>query len=337
MRIERDFLLEKYNTFHLPVRTQWFMEYACEDDLLKILCDEYFLECSKIHIGGGSNLLFLEDYSGIVLHSAIKGMHVVEETENEVLVRVGAAEVWDDVVAFCVMKGWGGTENLSLIPGETGAAAIQNIGAYGVEVKDVIESVEAYNMQTGEKRIFRNEECNYGYRSSIFKTEYDNQYIITYVTFRLSKKPELSISYGNLKDELQHYPETTLATIREAVITIRKQKLPDPAELGNAGSFFMNPIISKDLYEIIKQHYPDAPSYPAADGKVKVPAGWLIEQCGFKGKSFGKVSVYEKQALILINLGGASGSDIALLAESIRAEVVKNFGIEITPEVKYIG
>lgn len=337
MRIEQDFLLEKYNTFHLPVRTQWFMEYDNEDDLLKILRDEYFQECSKVHIGGGSNLLFLEDYSGVVLHSAIKGIHVTEESEDGIKLRIGAAEVWDDVVAFCVSKGWGGIENLSLIPGETGAAAIQNIGAYGVEVKDVVEMVEVYNLQTHKKHIFTKEECRYGYRSSIFKTEYENQFIVTYVTLRLAKNPEFSVSYGNLREELQQYPEISLASIREAVIAVRKRKLPDPGELGNAGSFFMNPLISTDLFEIIKQHYPDMPYYPTVDGKVKVPAGWLIEQCGFKGKSFGTVGVYEKQALVLVNLGGASGSDIALAAESIRSEVVKNFGIEISPEVKYIG
>ncbi len=281
--------------------------------------------------------MFINDYNGIIVHSQIKGISVSAETDEYVWLRVGAAEIWDDVVAYAVSKGWGGIENLSLIPGEAGAAAVQNIGAYGAEIKDVIESVEAYNQLTFEKKTFSNADCEYGYRHSYFKDESHDPYIITSITLRLSKNPAFSVNYGNLKEELAKYPEVTLETIREAVMTIRRQKLPDPEVLGNAGSFFMNPIIGIGHFEDLKRRYPEIPSYPASDGKVKVPAGWLIEQCGFKGKRHGSVGVYEKQALVLVNLGDAQGHEIALVAESIRTAVKDRFGIELMPEVKYVG
>ena len=337
MRIEENYSLEKHNTFHLPVKTRWFMEYATEEELGRILRDEYFQECFSLHIGGGSNLLFINDFNGIILHSQIKGMQIVEDTDDTVLLRIGAAEIWDDVVAYAVSNGWGGIENLSLIPGEAGAAAIQNIGAYGVEIKDVIEKVETYNQLSFEKRVFTNEECLYGYRDSYFKNEHNDPHIVTYIQIRLKKKPEFSINYGNLKSELAQYSELTLQAVREAVISIRRQKLPDPEELGNAGSFFMNPVIPIAQFEELKKKYPEIPSYPAGEELIKVPAGWLIEQCGFKGKSHGQVGVYEKQALVLVNLGEAKGHEIALVAESIRTAVKEQFGIEIVPEVKYVG
>ena len=212
MRIEQNYSLEKHNTFHLPVKTRWFMEYETEEELQRILHDEYFQECLSLHIGGGSNLLFINDYNGIIIHSRIKGISISAETDEYVSLRVGAAEIWDDVVAYAVLKGWGGIENLSLIPGEAGAAAIQNIGAYGMEIKDVIESVEAYNQLTFEKRTFTNTDCEYGYRNSYFKNEHHDPHIITYITLRLSKNPSFSVNYGNLKEELTKYPEVTLET-----------------------------------------------------------------------------------------------------------------------------
>lgn len=337
MRIEENYLLEKHNTFHLPVKTRWFMEYVSEEELQRILHDEYFQECLSLHIGSGSNLLFINDFNGIILHSQIKGISIAEETDDTVLLRVGAAEKWDDVVAFAVSKGWGGIENLSLIPGEAGAAAIQNIGAYGVEIKDVIETVETYNQLSFEKRLFTNEECLYGYRDSYFKNEHNDPYIVTYIYIRLDKKPKFSLDYGNLREQLSECPEVTLQAVRDAVIAIRRQKLPDPDVLGNAGSFFMNPVIPVEHFERLKAQYPGIPAYPAEEGRVKVPAGWLIEQCGFKGKMHGSVGVYEKQALILVNLGEAQGHEIALVAESIRSAVNDRFGIELMPEVKYVG
>lgn len=336
MRIEQNFSLEKYNTFHLPVKTRWFMEYESEEDVQKILRDEYFQECLSTHIGQGSNLLFINDYNGIILHSAIRGMEVVSEDEATVSLRVGAGEVWDEVVAYAVSKGWGGIENLSLIPGEVGAAAVQNIGAYGVEIKDVIESVEAWNRLTFEKHVFTAEECGYGYRLSRFKDPHQDPHFITYVTLRLEKFPVFNIEYGALKQRLSD-KALTLENVRETVISIRKEKLPDTESLGNAGSFFMNPLITDEHFERIRKEYPDVPSYPAEKGKVKVPAGWLIEKCGFKGQRHGNVGVYEKQALVLVNFGGATGDEIALFAESIRAAVKERFGIELMPEVKYIA
>lgn len=337
MKIEQNYSLEKHNTFHLPVKTRWFMEYETEEELERILRDEYFQESFSLHIGGGSNLLFLNDFNGIIVHSRIKGISVVKETDEEVVLRVGAAEKWDDLVAYAVGKGYGGIENLSLIPGEAGAAAIQNIGAYGVEIKDVIEAVETYNQLSFEKRIFTNAECQYGYRYSYFKNEHNDPHIVTYIQLRLSKQAHVfHLDYGNLKAELKDRP-ITLPAIREAVVAIRRKKLPDPEELGNAGSFFMNPMVSENHFEALKKQYPAMPFYPAAEGKVKVPAGWLIEQCGFKGQRHGAVGIYEKQALVLVNLGGATGDEIALVAESIRTAVRDRFGIELMPEVKYVG
>ena len=338
MRIEENFALEKYNTFHLPVKTRWFMEYETEEELTRILQDEYFQECYSMHIGGGSNLLFINDFNGIVLHSKIQGITVTEETDESVSVRVGAGEQWDDVVAYATSKGWGGIENLSLIPGETGGAAVQNIGAYGVELKDVVVSVEAYNQLSFEKRLFTNQECHYGYRSSFFKNEHNDPYIITAVVLKLTKNPtEFCLDYGNLKAELSDTEAITPEKVRQAVIAMRRRKLPDPSELGNAGSFFTNPIIEEEQFRKLKEQYPDMPSYPEADGRIKIPAGWLIEKCGFKGQQHGEVGIYEKQALVIVNLGEARGHEIALVAESIRTAVNEQFGIELMPEVKYVG
>lgn len=337
MRIEENFSLEKYNSFHLPVKARWFMEYDNEAELGRILRDEYFQECLTLHIGSGSNLLFINDYNGIILHSQLKGIELQEETSEEVLIRVGSGEKWDDVVAYSVAQGWGGIECLSHIPGETGAATVQNIGAYGVELKDVVACVEAYNQLSFEKKFFTNEDCRYDYRSSFFKDEHTDPHIITAVSFRLWKNPTYDIQYKDLAEELKQAAEITPATIREAVIAVRKRKLPDPEVLGNAGSFFMNPVIPQEQYEHLKQQYPELPSYPAKEGNIKVPAGWLIEQCGFKGQSHGQVGVYEKQALVLVNLGEAEGYEIAMVAESIRTAVNDRFGITLMPEVKYIG
>ena len=337
MRIEQNYSLESYNTFHLSVKTRWFMEYETEEELQRILHDEYFQECLSLHIGGGSNLLFINDFNGIILHSQIKGFSVVGETDEQVLLHVGAAEKWDDVVDYAVAHGWGGIENLSAIPGEAGAAAIQNIGAYGTEIKDVVEQVETVNQLTFEKRIFTNKECEYGYRYSFFKDEHNDPYIVTGVVLRLDKQPVYNLNYGNLKEELKNVGQLSLKAVRSAVISIRAAKLPDPDQLGNAGSFFMNPIIEPAHFAKLKELYPDIPSYPLENGKVKVPAGWLIDQCGFKGKQHGAVGVYEKQALVLVNLGGAEGHEIALVAESIRMAVNDRFGITLNPEVRYIG
>ncbi|MDR1380148.1 MAG: UDP-N-acetylmuramate dehydrogenase [Tannerella sp.] len=335
MRIEQNYSLEHHNTFHIPARTRWFMEYDSEEELNRILRDEYFQECPALHIGGGSNLLFVNDYSGIIIHSAIKGISLTEETPGSVLLRVGAAECWDDVVAYAVSKGWGGVENLSHIPGETGAAAVQNIGAYGAEIADVIETVEAYNRLTFEKHVFTNEACRYGYRRSFFKENHHDPYIVTHVSLRLQKTPVYRCDYGNLRNALVGF-EISLRTVRDAVIRVRRERLPEPEELGNAGSFFVNPVISGAQFEALNERFPEMPSYPLPDSCVKVPAGWLVEKCGFRGKRKGNAGVYEKQALVLVNCGGATGGEIATLAEDINLAVSDTFGITLVPEVRYV-
>lgn len=336
MLIEQNYSIKKYNTFGLDVKTRWFMEYYNEEELQRILSDEYFHELQSIHIGEGSNLLFMSDYSGAVVHSGIKGIEVSNETDESVYLRIGAGERWDDVVLFSVERGWGGIENLSLIPGEAGAAAVQNIGAYGVEMEDVIENVEAYNQLSGQRKVFTLDECQYGYRTSFFKNPNNDPHIITYITIRLSKQPVINLNYKELQTAFAGRTNLTPADIRKEVIAVRENKLPDLTKLGNAGSFFTNPVITQEEYEKLSQTFPEMPVHTTPDGGVKLSAGWLIDQCGFKGKTFGKVGIYEKQALIIVNLGGATGNDIADVAETIHEEVKKRFQVSLVPEVKYV-
>jgi UDP-N-acetylmuramate dehydrogenase len=336
MQIYENYSLLKHNTFHLDVKTRWFVEYESEADLQKLLKDEFFFSQSFWHIGQGSNLLFLGDFNGVIVHSGIRGIEIVKEDENHVWVKAGAAEDWDSFVAYCVNKGWGGIENLSLIPGEVGASAFQNIGAYGVEVSNYISEVHAYFLQTGEKRIFTPEECEYSYRRSFFKKpENRGLYYITQVVYQLSKKPEYSLDYAFVKKCLEG-KEINLQTVREAVISIRESKLPNPDITGNAGSFFTNPYICIPHYEGLKKKYPGIPHYPVNGEVVKVPAAWLIDQCGLKGKTWGGAAVSEKQPLVIVNQNQATGSEIALLAEEIRRIVKEKFAIELEPEVNYI-
>lgn len=337
MKIFFDYSLLPHNTFGMNVRAARFIEYNSEDELRELLLSGKILPGSWLHIGGGSNLLFTKNYEGTILHSGIKGCELLSETDEAVEVRVGAGERWDDFVKYTVANGWYGAENLSLIPGEVGASAVQNIGAYGVEVKDLIASVEAINVADGMFRRFTNEECRYAYRDSIFKKELKGQYIITHVTYRLGKKAVFRLNYGNVRSELERNAcAVTLDNVRRVIVRIRKEKLPDPAEKGNAGSFFMNPFIPKEQFETLKQSYPDLPFFPADNGKVKVPAGWLIEKCGWKGRSMGRVSVYDKQALVIVNDGNATGDEVVRLADAVIASVYEKFGIAIFPEVNYV-
>ena len=337
MKIFFDYSLLPYNTFGMNVRAARFIEYNSEDELRELLLSGKILPGSWLHIGGGSNLLFTKNYEGTILHSGIKGCELLSETDEAVEVRVGAGERWDDFVKYTVANGWYGAENLSLIPGEVGASAVQNIGAYGVEVKDLIASVEAINVADGMFRRFTNEECRYAYRDSIFKKELKGQYIITHVTYRLGKKAVFRLNYGNVRSELERNAcAVTLDNVRRVIVRIRKEKLPDPAEKGNVGSFFMNPFIPKEQFETLKQSYPDLPFFPADNGKVKVPAGWLIEKCGWKGRSMGRVSVYDKQALVIVNDGNATGDEVVRLADAVIASVYEKFGIAIFPEVNYV-
>lgn len=332
MKDLNDYSLLKHNTFGMDVRAERFIEYVSEEELLSIL--PLLHEHRFLHIGGGSNILFCGNYDGIILHSAIAGISVVAEDEASVSVKVGAGVQWDDFVSYAVEKGWSGAENLSLIPGEVGASAVQNIGAYGVEAKDLIENVETIDLTDGTRRVFLNAECVYGYRKSIFKNELKGRYAVTYVTYRLSKVFQPKIDYGNVREKLQG-KELTPENVRNAVIDIRQSKLPDPEVIGNAGSFFMNPVVSLEKYEALKTENPDMPHY-IVDGGVKIPAGWLIEKCGWKGKSLGRAGVCPNQALVLINLGGATGSDIVALSNAVCQSVSEKFGISISPEVNII-
>ena len=250
-------------------------------------------------------------------------------------VRVGAGVIWDDFVACCVERGWYGAENLSLIPGEVGASAVQNIGAYGVEVKDLISSVETINIR-GEKRVYQNNECEYAYRKSLFKKPEMKSVFVTYVNFALSKKERYTLDYGTIRQELANYPAVDLITLRHVIINIRESKLPDPKMLGNAGSFFMNPIVPRAQFELLLRRYPSMPHYEVDADRVKIPAGWMIDQCGWKGKALGSAAVHDKQALVLVNLGGATGRDVIALSDAVRASVQEKFGVEIRPEVNFI-
>lgn len=336
MKIYENYSLKEHNTFHLDVKTRWFLEYESEKDLQTLLSDEFFFSQAFLHIGQGSNLLFLGDFNGIIVHSAIKGIEVVKETCDTVWVKSGAGVVWDDFVLYCVENGWSGVENLSLIPGEVGASAVQNIGAYGAEVGDCIDEVHAYSLETGEKIVFLNGDCEFAYRKSFFKTEPNKgKYFVSHVVFRLSKKEVFNTEYGNLKEMLKG-KNINLKNIREAVITIRENKLPDPRLIGNAGSFFMNPYVCMEHFKAIQKKFPNVPFYPVNDEVVKVPAAWLIDQCGLKGRTFGGAAVHEKQPLVIVNKNGATGNDIAQLAEEVRSAVKKKFTIELQPEVNYI-
>ena len=332
-----DYSLLPHNTFGMDVKAASFVEYTSEDDLRQLLDERRRVHAADplLPIGGGSNLLFSGDFRGTVLHSAIRGIDVVREDDCSVWVKVGAGEVWDDFVTCCVARGWYGAENLSAIPGEVGASAVQNIGAYGAEVKDLITEVEAVEVSTSEVVHIRAEECRYAYRQSIFKNEWKGRFIITYVTYRLGKSPVFHIDYGNLCAELEGKP-LTLSAVREAVRRIRDSKLPDPRKQGNAGSFFMNPVVERSHFEQLRALYPSMPFYEVDAGHVKIPAGWMIDQCGWKGRSLGRAGVHDKQALVLVNRGGATGAEVMALAQAVQADVKSRFDVDIHPEVNYI-
>lgn len=332
MTIRDNCSLAGRNTFGMDVRADSLIDWASTDELKNALQD---IVKPVLMIGGGSNLLFMGDFKGTVLHSTITSIDIIGSTDDRVYVKVGAGVVWDDFVAWCTINGFWGVENLSAIPGEAGASAVQNIGAYGVEAKDVIDTVQTICLADGTERDFSNSECRYGYRQSIFKNELKGQYAVAYVIYALSKMPQPKLGYGALEQEVERLGGPTLTNIRQAVISIRNSKLPDPKVLGNAGSFFMNPVVTEQEYNIIRSNYPDVPSYPAPGG-IKVPAGWLIEKTGWKGRSLGLAAVYDKQALVLVNKGGATGADVKRLADTIIADVKQKFGVTLSTEVNYI-
>ena len=329
---KENYSLLAHNTFGIEARCSRFLEYSTVEEAQEIAL---LLKSPYLLIGAGSNLLLTGDFDGMVVHSALRGIEKIDATH----VRCGSGEVWDDVVAWCVAHTLYGAENLSLIPGEVGASAVQNIGAYGAEVKDFISSIEAVEIGTGKQCLFSREECQYGYRDSRFKHEWKNRYLITHVTYQLSNDSSLQrLDYGNIRSELEHrgINQPTPLELRQVVIDIRNSKLPDPKVMGNAGSFFMNPVVERSKYEELLRMYPQMPHYYIDENHEKIPAGWMIDQCGWKGRSLGPAGVHDRQALVLVNRGGATGADIVALCQRIQHDVHEKFGVEIHPEVNIV-
>ena len=335
MDIQKNYSLKAINSFGMDAIAANFARFKYEDELEDLIKSGVK---PQLILGGGSNVLLSKDLPGLVLQNCIYGKGVAGEKEDTVLVRLGAGENWHEVVLWTLENNWGGIENLSLIPGSVGAAPIQNIGAYGVELKDVFHHLEAIDLETGKDLVFTNEECEFGYRDSIFKRSLKGKVCITRVCLVLQKKPEVKTHYGAIRQILSDWNITdpTIHDVSKAVIHIRQQKLPDPNELGNAGSFFKNPVIDAAAFSELKVKYPDIVSYPQADGKVKVPAGWLIERAGWKGKKVGNTGCHAKQALVIVNYGQATGQEIFNLAQQIMDSIRLQFNIQLQPEVNII-
>lgn len=339
MKDIKDYSLLAHNTFGIKAYCRRFLEYSSVEEAQKIVGMLSSDDLPILIVGGGSNLLLTGDYPATVVHSGIKGIRLLETTSTtdsgNVYLECGSGEVFDDVVAYCVEHGYYGAENLSIIPGEVGASAVQNIGAYGVEAKDIIYKVEAVEIATGKVVSFDNADCEYSYRQSKFKHEWRDKYLVTHVVYRLSKTYAPDLNYGNIRSSLEAKGIVipTAQQLREVIIEIRNAKLPDPKQQGNAGSFFMNPIVEREKYESLAALYPNMPHYNIDANHEKIPAGWMIDQCGWKGKSLGKAGVHDKQALVLVNRGGAKGKDIIRLCQAIQHDVLLKFGVEILPEV----
>lgn len=323
-----------HNTFGIEAVAAEFVEFSSVDDVVAFFAKGY--NGRSLVIGGGSNLLFVNDFNGTVFHSSIKGMDIVDENDDELFLRVGSGVNWDELVAYTVENGWGGLENLSAIPGEVGASAVQNVGAYGVEAGDLIVKVETVRKNDGACQVFLHDDCQYAYRHSIFKTTEKGKHIITYVTYRLSKKPLFKLTYGNLAEKVEQLGGVTLENVRKAVCEIREAKLPSPDKVGSAGSFFMNPIVPASVANALLLEYPSMPNYPLVCGDVKLSAGWMIEQCGWKDTPHEHVGVYRHQALVVINRGGATGKEVLDFASAVVASVKEKFGVELNMEVNVI-
>lgn len=344
MKIEENKPLDDLNTFGLKVGAQYFAEVNSVQEFLELMQTEVYKKNKKLILGGGSNILFTDFVDGLVIKNSIKGISVIRETETEVMVKANAGEVWHEFVLWCIERNYAGIENLSLIPGLVGATPMQNIGAYGVEIKDVFQELEAINLENGELVKFNLNACEFGYRESVFKNKCKGKFFISSVTFKLTKLSspkaiyKFKTDYGDIKNtlsEMRAY-ELSIKAVSDAVIKIRNSKLPNPKELGNAGSFFKNPSIAKAQFDELVLKYPVMPSYPQKDGSLKIPAGWLIEQCGWKGKVVGNTGSHKSQALVLVNYGKATGKEIWNLALEIQKSVKEKFGIEIMPEVNVV-
>jgi UDP-N-acetylmuramate dehydrogenase len=339
IHISEDVDLQPYNTFGIRERARYFASVHSEEDFRQLIKHPVYRNNPVFILGGGSNVLFTKAFQGLVIRVMLIGIETVKETEDTIHLKAAAGENWHSLVMYCVDNNYGGIENLSLIPGTVGAAPIQNIGAYGVELKDSLEQVDGLDVETGQHHTFSNTECRFGYRDSIFKKELKGKFFISSITLRLTKKNhQLRTSYGAIQDTLSQLnsPHPTIRSVSDAVIRIRSSKLPDPSQLGNAGSFFKNPEISATFFETLKKLFPAMPGYEIENQQVKIPAGWLIEQCGWKGKRVGNAGVHQQQALVLVNFGGATGNDILQLARLIQSSVEAKFGIALQPEVNII-
>ncbi len=338
MDIFNDYSLQKLNTFGLNVTAKHFVELSSVEQIAELIKSNVFQNEDHLIIGDGSNILFTKDFNGLVIKANITGIHVVKEDKNSFFVKAGAGVEWQDLVMSCVKANFGGIENLSLIPGTVGAAPIQNIGAYGVELKNSMEALEAYDLQNGGKRYFLNRECNFGYRDSIFKNELKDKFIITNVVFRLSKIPTLNTEYGKIQEVLNTFEkkDPTIQDVSNAIVKIRQEKLPDPKKIGNAGSFFKNPIVPYELLNALKKSFPDMPSFDQPENYVKIPAAWLIDKCNFKGMTYNGAAVHSDQPLVLINKENANGQDIVHLSQLIQQKIKNEFGILLETEVRII-
>lgn len=339
MEIQKDIDLYPFNTFKIHALARYLAVVRTPKDAQDIFRSEMFSNNRSMILGGGSNILLTGDFDGLVIKNEILGREILEETGTSITLKVGAGENWHQLVLFCVDRNYGGIENLSLIPGTVGAAPMQNIGAYGVEIKDVIHRVESIEIETGSLHSFTREECRFGYRESIFKQELKGRHFISSVTLSLTKtNHRFNTSYGAIGEVLKakNQKEPTLRAISDAVIDIRRSKLPDPEVIGNAGSFFKNPSVEPEKFALLKKEYPTLPSFPGEHGGIKIPAAWLIEQCGWKGKTLENIGVHKHQALVLVNYGGGDGKKILHLAKDIQLSVMEKFGINLHPEVNVV-
>jgi len=336
LNIQQNISLKTFNTFGIDVKATQLTICSNTEDLMDYLSDIPKLPKPILVLGGGSNILFTKDFEGTIIYPRIKGIEVTKEDNTSIWLKVGAGEEWDDLVDYCVRNDWYGLENLSYIPGNVGASPVQNIGAYGVEAQDCIEKVNGIMLENAEPFAFTKDQCQFGYRQSIFKKDLKAKTVITSVIFKLSKQPVFTLDYGHIKEALEAKGDITLENIRNTIIDIRKSKLPEPEELGNAGSFFKNPVIKLDVFKHLLKDHPNAPHYPVDADHVKIPAGWLIETAGWKGKTLGPAGVHHQQALVLVNHGDASGLDILKLANQIIVDIRAHFDITLEPEVNVI-
>lgn len=333
---QHQYALKELNSFGINATASLYAAPESEEALVKILENYAYDQMPFLVLGEGSNILFKGDFEGLILRPAMKGVELLMENEQEVLVRVGAAENWDNWVSLAIRNRWFGLENLSLIPGSVGSAPVQNIGAYGVELKDFFERVDAWDLQQNKHVQLDGPSCRFAYRSSIFKHEFRGRYIITQVVFRLRKQEQLQLKYGSVQERFSKAGGTTAQDLRDVIIAIRRQKLPDPLDFGNAGSYFKNPLVDRTVFKCIRVEYPEIPNYPDAANQVKIPAAWLIEQAGWKGKRIGNVGTWPTQALVIVNYGKASGQEILDFSEKLRLDVDKKFGIYLEREVNVI-